>query len=85
MFIEFMVASQLSSIEPHPSFYVFHWNIEINNLSNLGGSVVSFEDLDRAIEELFYKSDEGLFQCRECEHVSKQKPNIVNHVEEGLI
>ena len=51
----------------------------------LGGSVVSFEDLDRAIEELFYKSDEGLFQCRECEHVSKQKPNIVNRVEEGLI
>ena len=54
-------------------------------LSSICVSEVSFEDLDRAIEELFYKSDEGLFQCRECEHVSKQKPNIVNHVEESLI
>merc|ERR550519_589637 len=42
--------------------------------------VNSFEDLDNTIKTMFYKIEAG-FQCTECEHVSKQRPNMVNHVE----
>ena len=39
-----------------------------------------FDEVDDEIQRLILKVEAG-FQCSECGHFSKQKPNMVNHIE----
>ena len=48
--------------------------------STLSGHQGQFLELDNLIKGLYFKIDAG-FQCAKCEHTSKQRQNMVNHVE----
>jgi len=44
------------------------------------GNREQFLELDHLIKGLYYKIDAG-FQCAKCDHTSKQRQNMANHVE----
>lgn len=41
----------------------------------------SFDELDRSIETMYFKTLEGGYQCTVCGHLSNVTTNIVNHIE----
>ena len=47
---------------------------------SISGNQEQFLELDRLIKGLYYKIDAG-FQCAKCDHTSKQRQNMANHVE----
>ena len=49
-------------------------------LFTISGNPEQFSELDNLIKELYYKIAAG-FQCCKCDHTSKQRQNMVNHVE----
>jgi len=47
---------------------------------SISGNQEQFLELDCLIKGLYYKIDAG-FQCAKCDHTSKQRQNMANHVE----
>ena len=49
----------------------------------LGNSIVmgSYEELDRSIETMYFKTPAGGYQCTQCGYSSNVTTNIVNHIE----
>ena len=54
---------------------------EVILLLILGGVMGSYEELDRSIETMYFKSPAGGYQCSECGYSSNVTTNIVNHIE----
>ena len=47
----------------------------------LGVVMGSYEELDRSIETMYFKTPAGGYQCTECGYSSNVTTNIINHIE----
>ena len=56
-------------------------NRKVILLLTLGLVMGSFEELDRSIETMYFKTPAGGYQCTECGYSSNVTTNIVNHIE----
>ena len=45
------------------------------------GVLGSYEELDRSIETMYFKTPAGGYQCTECGYSSNVTTNIINHIE----
>ena len=56
-------------------------NRKVIRLLILGVVMGSYEELDRSIETMYFKTPAGGYQCSECGYSSTVTTNIVNHIE----